>query len=90
MARTLRVVPAYGRDYKGLDAAKADWAEGKDFEIRNLFDPDDGRKVNKADFPQGEVLLRYDMLRKQGVLQASSEVKKPVLSNWNPAIQGVL
>ena len=90
MARTLRVVPAYGRDYKGLDAARADWDANKDFEIRNSFDPDDGRKVNKQDFPHGEVLLRYDSLRKQGVLQKSSAVKAVQIPSGILAVQGVL
>jgi len=76
MAKQLRVVPAYGRDYTSLDSAKEDWAANKDFLIRNSSDPEDGRVVNRQDFPDGEVILRYDMLRKQAVLQDAKK-KKP-------------
>ena len=65
----LRVIPAYGRDYKSLAAAQADWAAGKDFQIRDHSHKDDGRYVNIKDFPKGEVVVRYDKLCKQAVLQ---------------------
>lgn len=60
MAEDITVVPAYGRDYRSLAAAKADWSEGKDFLI--VSGRDSGRYLNKADADQygvGEVWLRY-------------------------------
>lgn len=43
------VVPAYGRDYKTVKAARADWAAGKDFLVADVFDQYDGKPINKQD-----------------------------------------
>ena len=40
---------AYGRDYKSQKEVKAAWAEGKDFRINDMSDPDNGRYINKDD-----------------------------------------
>ena len=64
----MTVSAAYGRVYRSMKAAKADWADGKDFIIRD-YGPDDGRYVNKQDKPNGRVMLRYDHDRKIGELQ---------------------
>lgn len=63
------VEPAYGRDYKSLKAAKADWDAGKDFRINDMSSPDDGRCLNKPQVPDASVLLRYGKQRKVGWLQ---------------------
>jgi len=73
MAKTLRVVPAYCRDYKSAEAVEADWKAGKDFQIRNHFDPDDGRYVNIKDAPDHDVIVRYDQLRKVTTIKAAKK-----------------
>jgi hypothetical protein len=61
----LTVVPAYGRDYATAKAVKAAWEEGKDFQISNMFSPDDGRYVNKDDRPAGTTItVRFARLAK--------------------------
>lgn len=64
----MTVSGAYGRDYKSLKAAKEDWAANKDFIIRD-FGKDDGRYVNRQDYPEGRVMLRYSRDVKIGQLQ---------------------
>ena len=56
------LTPAYGRDYKSAKAVKADWTAGKDFIIADMFDPADGRSVNRGDAPKawGSVCIRYN------------------------------
>lgn len=67
--KELRVSPAYGRDYKSLAAAKADWEADKDFRINDISHPDDGRYVNKPQVPEDTpVLLRYHNERSVGWL----------------------
>lgn len=65
----MTVSGAYGRDYKSLAKAKADWAEGKDFIIRD-YGPDDGRYINKedADKVSLSIMVRYSRDRKIGRL----------------------
>lgn len=59
----MTLTPAYGRDYKSKKAVKADWESGKDFTIADMFHPDSGRYVNKADLDPGErVMIRYKRL----------------------------
>lgn len=54
------LVPAYGRDYKTAKAVKADWAEGKDFIVCDLFSRWDGKAANKDSFAIGEnVTIRF-------------------------------
>jgi hypothetical protein len=49
MTKRLTVLPAYGRDYKTAEAARKDWAAGKDFIISDFFNPYDGKYINKED-----------------------------------------
>ena len=60
------VVPAYGRDYKSAKAAKADWAAGKDFILRDFTSPWDGKPINKQDAENAgiQVNIRYNKLTK--------------------------
>jgi len=68
---SLKVIPAYGRDYKSSKAARAAWADGKDFQIADMSSPWDGSYVNKADLVPGEeVIIRYAGLRKQCIASA--------------------
>ena len=60
------LTPAYGRDYTSAAAVKADWADGKDFIIADMFDKYDGKPVNKQDADRAgmKVTIRYCQLRK--------------------------
>lgn len=60
------LVPAYGRDYTSGKAVKADFAAGKDFQICDYFDKDDGRVTNREDLLKTSVTsvtIRYKQLR---------------------------
>lgn len=63
----MTVSGAYGRTYKSLAKAKEDWAAGKDFIIRDMFNGN-GRYVNKEDAGTQSVMLRYADDRKIGKL----------------------
>jgi len=59
------LIPAYGRDYKTAKAAKADWKNGKDFIIANLFHPYDGKPMSIRDASSDEkFMLRFSRLTK--------------------------
>jgi len=58
----ITVIPAYGRDYTTGKAAKADWKNGKDFIIADLFHPYDGKPCSVQDGLQ--VMIRYNRLTK--------------------------
>ena len=60
----LTVTPAYGRDYKSAKAAKADWKAGKDFIIADMFNPYDGKPINKQDASGYKITIRFNQLRK--------------------------
>jgi hypothetical protein len=51
------VSPAYGRDYKSAEAAKADWKNGKDFKLQPQ-----GCYCSIRDFPNEQVEIRYSKL----------------------------
>lgn len=61
MTSYLNAVPAYGRgDYPSKKAIMADWNAGLDFRIDDMFSPENGRYVNKADKPADVTLnVRY-------------------------------
>jgi hypothetical protein len=59
----LTLTPAYGRDYKSAKAAKADYADGKDFVLQQFGHPYDGRYVNRNDLDGQTVILRFKQLR---------------------------
>lgn len=54
----MTVSGAYGRDYKSLKEAKADWENGKDFVIRDVFSGS-GSYVSKRDVGNMKVWIRY-------------------------------
>jgi hypothetical protein len=60
----LTVIPAYGRDYRSAKLAKADWHDGKDFIIADLFNPYDGKPINKKDASNYNVVIRFNRLTK--------------------------
>lgn len=65
----MQVVPAYGRDYTSIAAARADWEAGKDFVIASIDSPWHGSYVNREDFPVGRVTVHFNKLRLFGELQ---------------------
>ena len=73
----LTVLPAYGRDYKSAKAVKAHWAEGKDFVIASIMDPNDGKYINKEDADKAgiTVCIRYKNKTQVVVIQPQGAVK---------------
>jgi hypothetical protein len=68
------VTPAYGRDYKSLKSAQADWDAGKDFYLTDMFH---GSGYTSArDWPNG-AMVRYSKLTKIGKLKPAP-APKPV------------
>lgn len=65
----MTVSGAYGRDYKSLKAAKADWDAGKDFIIEDFMHPYCGKPVNKEQVQGESVMVRYKQMRQIGKLQ---------------------
>lgn len=68
MSKFLTVVPAYGRDYASINAARADWHQGKNFIINDLFNAYGGKPINRDQAVEAgyTVHIRYNRLRKVG------------------------
>ena len=68
----MRVIPAYGRDYKSKAAVLADLRAGKDFLISDMSSSYDGRYLNLADLESEpdwfQLNVRYAKLTKVCVL----------------------
>ena len=71
----LHVIPAYGRDYKSKAAVIADWASGKDFRIADMSSPNDGAYVNVADYPKGQLQVRFARMTKVAIINATDKPK---------------
>jgi len=56
MSTTL--LPAYGRDFKTVKAARASWKAGQDWIIADLFHPYDGKPCNRQEMGD-DVMLRF-------------------------------
>ena len=56
---SITVSPAYGRDYTSADAARKDWAAGKDF-VEGMS----GKLINKDQTEGLTVNIRYNRLRR--------------------------
>lgn len=54
----MTLVPAYGRDYKSREDVLKAWTDGKDFTIRDISWPDNGRYVNVGDAENPELADR--------------------------------
>ena len=67
MTNCITVSPVYGRDYKGVHAAKADWFAGKDFVLESTSDGPHfgGRYCSKRDFADDEVINIYFNKKRQ-------------------------
>ena len=59
----MKVIPAYGRDYKSAKAAREDWNAGKDFIIADVLHPYAGKPINIQD-GAGVTHIRYSKMRK--------------------------
>lgn len=70
MGKYVTVTPAYGRDYNSAKAAKADFNAGKDFILRDMMSPWDGKPVGKSDLVGKTVNIRYAKERKVTVVKA--------------------
>ena len=57
----MTLTPAYGRDYPSRAAALADWQAGKDFIIRDISSPYDGKPCSIRDMTEA-VKIRYKRL----------------------------
>jgi len=63
----MKLVPAYGRDYKSARDVKSAWLGEKDFMIQDFFSPYDGKVTNITDCQRDgirEVYIRYQRLTK--------------------------
>ena len=66
------LTPAYGRDYKGKQAAIDDLNAEKDFILNDLSSPQDGMLVNKRQLVADgvtQVKLRYNKRRDSSVVE---------------------
>lgn len=89
-ASYMEIAGAYGRDYKSLKDAKADWDANKDFQILDVG-PNMGRYINKAqlsEMPAGTTL----MVRFKGMTEvreiAKSSVRRTAVSLTNVGLDG--
>lgn len=85
--KTITVVPAYGRDYKTAKAASADWAQGKDFLVSNVFDPADGKPINLEDAQNAgldQVTIRFHACAKLCVVKVKAATRSVEIVNDEP------
>ena len=71
----IRVIPAYGRDYKSKAAIIDDWRGGKDFILADVLHPYDGKPVNREGARRAgetQVQVRYGKLRKACVIDVDA------------------
>ena len=71
----LKLVPAYGRDYKSKKALLTDWEAGKDFRICDISSPDDGRLVNLEDALHAGIAIvniRYKKLTQVAMIKVKA------------------
>ena len=71
----MTLTPAYGRDYKSKKAVLQDWNDGKDFIIADMFNPYDGKPINKRDAEregiEQQVMIRYKNLTQIAAIKLS-------------------
>lgn len=72
MAKSVTVVPHYGRDYTSKAAVKADYEAGKDFRVQDMSSPWNGSAVNKEDAEREGLDLRIRYNKLQDVVFAST------------------
>lgn len=72
----LTLVPAYGRDYKTPEEAKAAWRAGKDFIIQSVMSPYLGKYASIHEvlhFPGQEIRIRYAQRSEILILKVEEE-----------------
>ena len=67
---SITLTPAYGRDYDSAEAAKQDFFANKDFILNDIFDPWNGRPINKDQVTAvtTEIRIRYKNLTRVTVI----------------------
>lgn len=68
----MKLIPAYGRDYKSKAKVIADLQANKDFIIADYFHPSDGRCINLSQIKEEgikQVQVRYDRLTKVAMIK---------------------
>ena len=68
----MKLIPAYGRDYKSKKAIAADLAMDKDFIISDYFNRYYGKPINLSQLMEEgykQVTVRYQQLRKVAVIK---------------------
>lgn len=66
----MTLTPAYGRDYKSVQAVREAYNKGDDFVIADMFHEASGRYVNKAQLlTERNVFVRYQKLTKITLVQ---------------------
>jgi hypothetical protein len=71
MAKTISLIPAYGRDYKSKKAIMDDLAAGKDFVISDIMNRWDGKPASACDLVREgytKAMVRYGKMRKVTVV----------------------
>jgi|TARA_R110000744_G_scaffold288128_1_gene399184 hypothetical protein len=72
----IKLVPAYGRDYKTLKSLKADFHKNKDFRVADIGNRWNGSYVNKqglSDFGLTTAFIRYNKLRAIGIMDLNEK-----------------
>ncbi len=72
----MTIIPAYGRDYDTKAQVLAAWNAGQDFVLADIFDSDDGRKINLQDARKAGLRVvncRYKGLTKIAVIKVTHE-----------------
>lgn len=89
-ASYMEIAGAYGRDYKSLKDAKADWDANKDFQILDVG-PNMGRYINKAqlsELPAGTTLMvRFKAMTEVREI-AKSSARRTAVSLTNVGLDG--
>ncbi len=66
---SVTVVPAYGKDYKKLSEAKADWEKGVDFKVSDMSSEWNGYYCSIRNYRYNEVWVRFNRRQLKGRLQ---------------------
>ena len=72
---SITLTPAYGRDYDSAEEAKQDFFANKDFILNDIFDPWNGRPINKSQITTvtTEVRIRYKNLTRVTVISLNKK-----------------
>jgi len=67
------LTPAYGRDYRSANEAKADYEAGKDFILNDVSSRWNGSYISKRDAESvyGDINIRFNNLRNKVVIKST-------------------